>query len=298
MSRVLARPLDTRTIALSVAGVLAVGTGVLTFNYLASVGHANAPAQRRMVLIAAKPIPSHAMITADMISRVTRPADTVDPDALLTPTAAVGTIAVNDIPAGSLLTGSKVVRTSAVDLPGRVHPGMRAISISLDRVKGVSNLLEAGDRVDVIAVIPPRGDAGPKSATIIRDVRVLSIGQNTDATPGATPSPDTQQYTTATLEVTPKQADLIALADIGSTLRLALRPPKEPMRSQPVEKLTFSSMASAPRPASAPAPQMMPPYAMQRPAPPPVAPSTPKPKPISPVMMIDGDKVIAPGSGG
>ncbi len=73
MSRVLARPLDTRTIALSVAGVLAVGTGVLTFNYLASVGHANAPAQKRLVMIAAKSIPSHAVITADMLTRIARP---------------------------------------------------------------------------------------------------------------------------------------------------------------------------------------------------------------------------------
>ena len=292
MSRVLARPLDTRTIALSVAGVLAVGTGVLTFNYLASVGHANAPAVKKVVLIAAKPIPSHATITADMIARVTRPSDTVDPDALLSPAAAVGTVAVNDIPAGSLLTGSKVVRTATQGLPAKVHPGMRAISISLDRVKGVSNLLTAGDRVDVIAVLPPRGDQGPKSATIIRDVRVLSIGQNIDATPGATPAPESG-FTTATLEVTPKQADLLALADIGSTLRLALRPPKEPMRSQPVEKLSFS-VPQPPRPAPAPAvAPMVQPMAMPRPA----APATPKPAPVSPVMVVDGDKVLSPGSG-
>src|SRR5579875_683239 len=208
MSRVLARPLDTRTIALSVAGVLAVGTGVLTFNYLASVGHANAPAVKKVVMVAAKPIPSHAVITSDMIARVTRPADAVDPDALLSPSAAIGTVAVNDIPAGSLLTSSKVVRTATQGLPAKVHPGMRAISISIDRVKGVSNLLQAGDRVDVIAVIPPRGDQGPKSATIIRGARVLSIGQNIDPTPGATPEPDASaSYTTATLELTPKQAD-------------------------------------------------------------------------------------------
>jgi len=297
MSRVLARPLDTRTIALSVAGVLAVGTGVLTFNYLASVGHANAPAAKKIVLIAAKPIPSHALITADMISRTTRPADTVDPDALLAPAAAIGTVAVNDIPAGSLLTSSKVVRTASQGLPQRVHQGMRAVSISLDRVKGVSNLLEAGDRVDVIAILPPRGSEGPQSATILRGVRVLSIGQNIDGTPGATPSPDSS-YTTATLEVTPKQADLLAMADLSATLRLALRAPKEPIRSQPVEKLSFKGQTiqqPAPRPAAPSFPQMMP-WAMQRMMQPaPVA--TPKPKPTSSVMVVEGDQVITSGPG-
>ena len=293
MSRVLARPLDTRTIALSVAGVLAVGTGVLTFNYLASVGHANAPAVKKVVMVAAKPIPSHAVITSDMIARVTRPADAVDPDALVVPASAVGAIAVNDIPAGSLLTSSKVVRTATQGLPAKVHPGMRAISISLDRVKGVSNLLTAGDRVDVIAVLPPRGDQGPKSATIIRDARVLSIGQNIDATPGATPAPDSGAYTTATLEVTPKQADLLTLADINATLRLALRSPKESLRSQPVEKLVFPTLA--PRPAGA-APISRP-IAAAPPAPKPVVVNTARPVPVSPVGVIDGDKVVLPGPG-
>src|ERR1700684_3153333 len=109
MSRVLARPLDTRTIALSVAGLLAVGTGVLTYNYLASVGHANAPATQRTILIAARPIPAHSVVTADMLARASRPADAVDPDALVVPSNAIGSQAVNDIPAGSALTASKLV---------------------------------------------------------------------------------------------------------------------------------------------------------------------------------------------
>ncbi len=200
---------------------------------------------------------------------------------------------MNDIPAGSLLTSSKVVRTATQGLPARVRPGMRAVSIALDRVKGVSNLLQAGDRVDVIAVLPPRGDQGPRSATIIRDTRVLSIGMNIDATPGATPAPDSQQYTTATLELTPKQADLIAMADVGSTLRLALRPPKEPMRSQPVEKLNFAPPPAQHPAGPAPVAPMVQPMAMPRPA----APATPKPAPVSPVMVVDGDKVLSPGSG-
>src|ERR1700716_285921 len=89
MSRFLARPLDTRTIALSVAGVLALGTGVLTFNYLASVGHANAPVAQRTVLIAAKAIPAHATVTADMVNTMQRPSSAIDPDAYVAPASAV-----------------------------------------------------------------------------------------------------------------------------------------------------------------------------------------------------------------
>jgi pilus assembly protein CpaB len=288
MSRVLGRPLDTRTVALSVAGLLAVGTGVLTFNYLGSVGHAAPVASQRMVLIAAKTIPAHATITAEMLGRTTRAADSLDPDVLVAPASALGSTAANEIPAGSLLTSSKLVHVVGSGLVGRMHAGMRAVSIALDRVKGVSNLIEAGDRVDVIAVTPARNDEAPKAATIIRGAQVLSIGQMMDSQ--ATPSPDGQQYTTATLEVTPKQADLLALADINTTLRLALRSPRENLHSQPTEAI---SLAPPGKPVSAP--QIAPPAVPKLPpvAVAPVA-AAPKPKPTSPVQVIDGDSSYHP----
>ncbi len=240
MSRVLGRPLDTRTVALSVAGLLAVGTGVLTFNYLGSVNHA-APA-----VFAAdragrgQDDPGARRRSPPRCWAASRgSADAVDPDALVVPASALGSTAVNEIPAGSLLTSSKLAHVTGSALVGRMHGGMRAVSIALDRVKGVSNLIQAGDRVDVIAVTPARNDEAPKAATIIRGAQVLSIGQMIDAQ--ATPSPDGQQYTTATLEVTPKQADLLALADINTTLRLALRSPRENLRSQPTEAISLAA---------------------------------------------------------
>ncbi|HEY0613559.1 MAG TPA: Flp pilus assembly protein CpaB [Candidatus Elarobacter sp.] len=297
MSRVLARPLDTRTIALSVAGLLAVGTGVLTYNYLASVGHANSPATQRTILIASRSIPAHAILTSEMLTRTTRAADAVDPDALVVPAAAIGATTVNPIPAGSQITASKLVRYAASGLPGRVHVGMRAVAIALDRVKGVSNLIQAGDKVDVIAATMPRSDQAPKAVTIIRGATVLSVGTVTEA--GATPAPDGSSsnpgYQTATLEVTTKQADLLAMADVNTMLRLALRSPRENLRSAPVEKLVLSGGSTPPRPvAMGPTlPQMMPQaLAPQRPQPA----ATAAPKPISPVAVIDGDKVVQPGS--
>ncbi len=296
MSRVLTRPLDTRTIALSVAGLLAVGTGVLTYNYLASVSHANAPATQRTILIASRAIPAHTIVTSDMLARASRPADAVDPDVLVVPANAVGSQALADIPAGSQLTASKFTRAAAVGLPGKVHIGMRAVSIALDRVKGVSDLIRAGDRVDVIAATVPRQDQAPKAVTIIRGALVLSIGTMTD--PGATPAPDTpggtqSQFMTATLEVDPKQADLLTLADVNTMLRLALRSPKESVRSRPAEKLVLAG-SQAPPVRSAPA--VMSPMQGLMPLLRPAAPATPKPAPTPAVAVIDGDHVVTGGA--
>jgi pilus assembly protein CpaB len=278
---------------------MAVGTGVLTYNYLASVGHANSPATQRTLLVASKPIAAHTVLTAEMLTRTTRAADAVDPDAIVVPAAAIGATTVNPIPAGSQITASKLVRYAANGLPGRVHLGMRAVAIALDRVKGVSNLIQAGDRVDVIAATMPRANEAPKAVTIIRGATVLSVGTVTEA--GATPSPDGSSsnagYQTATLEVTTKQADLLALADVNTMLRLALRSPKESLRSAPVEKLTLNGGSQPPRPmAAGPTLQQMMPqlYAPPKPQVAQQAPATPKP--LSPVAVIDGDRVVQPGS--
>jgi pilus assembly protein CpaB len=285
MARVLGRPLDTRTVALSVAGLLAAGTGLLTFNYLAAIGHRVATSAQRQVIVAAKTIPAHATITAAMLVAAKRPADAVDPDAVVAPGGAIGLSAVNEIPVGSTITASKLAHALPNGLPGRVRPGMRAVSIALDRVKGVSNLLQAGDRVDVIAVTTPRTDGTPKAAAIIRGARILSIGQQIDTPTSANASPSPDQATTATLEVTPQQADLLTLADVDATLRLALRSPRDNARNEKAETISFSA-PPPPRPAIA---------APAKPAvAAPVAQRTPQPKPTSPVLVIDGGTAYHP----
>jgi pilus assembly protein CpaB len=169
---------------------------------------------------------------------------------------------------------------------------MRAVSIPIDRVKGVSGMILPGDRVDVIA-IPPATAAGggppPKAVTILRGIRVLAVGTNLED-PTATPSPEEMASATVTLEVNPKQADYLAWADANSNLRLALRSPREPIRSEPVEELTLIGNA-APGPAPAigpPAPVIGPPVGAPAPA--------PARAPSSAVQIIVGDEITAPGS--
>ena len=73
----------------------------------------------------------------------------------------------------------------------------------------------------------------------------------------ATPSPEAANFSTATLEVTPQQADLLAVADVNTILRLALRSPKEPAHSQVAETLNLAvpeqQRSIAPAPMAAPA---------------------------------------------
>jgi pilus assembly protein CpaB len=287
---VAARPrLDRRSTTLIIAAILALGTGLLTFNYLTTVGRSRtAVVAPRPVLVAARDIPARVQITGDMVTVTMRPGDAVDPDALNAPNMAIGRTSAITMPAGSTITSSKIMAAQAQTLETRVPRGMRAIAIPIDRVKGVGALIQPGDHVDVIAVTPARQGQQPVAATILRDVPVLAMGTTMETLNGATPSPDASQ--TVSLALSPSQAKLLTLVDLNATLRLSLRAPSDdksgkPMLGDPIDL----SVPAAPRgaPAAAPAPAA--------PAAPAAAPRPAAPAPVhrSGVEVINGDKVVS-----
>jgi len=237
--------MNNRRTTLIVAVILAIGAGWLTLNYLSSLQRqTNANSAPRDVIVAAQDIPARVPITPEMIAHVTRPSSAVDPNALSDSHEAVGALTLITIPAGSSITSAMIGHPSDVGLPVRLKPGMRAVSVQIDKVKGVSGLIEPGDYVDVIADPPKATVEPPPASAILRGVRVLAIGDSLEYS-SATPSPQEANSTTVTLEVTPKQADLLVMADLNTTLRLALRSPKEPLNSEPVEALRFPGGGAA-----------------------------------------------------
>lgn len=283
--------MNTRRITLLLAILLAIGTGALTLIWLNQVRQqSTAGNEPRQVVVATRTIPARTPITPDMIAVETRPQSGVDSDAFDKPGAVSGQLSLITIPQGSQVTASKVGRPRDVGLPVVLHPGTRAVSIWIDKVKGISGLLEPGDRVDVLAIPPRQGDTVPAAVAILRGIRVLAIGNMMETT-SATPDPQYQNFTTVTLEVTPQQANLLATADQNATLRLALRSPREPLNSLPTQSLSFVQSTPAPAPAPvAPAPFAAPPVAAPAPAP------APAPRSAG-IMIIDGDRISFSTSG-
>ncbi len=274
--------MNTRRMTLLLAVLLAIGTGWLTLNYVNNVKRSaiennGAP---QTVLVAAVDIPARTTITANMLQQRTLPSSVVERDAVQQPGQATGALSLITIPAGSQITSSKVGHPSDVGLPVRLAPGKRAVSIQIDKVKGISGLLQPGDRVDILAIPPRVGNELPQAAAILRGIRVLAIGSTLETT-SATPSPDEANSATVTLEVTPHQADLLAAADANTQLRLALRSPREALNSYPTESLQIpvTQVAAAPSRPQAPAPA------------PATQPARAADPPHGNVMIIDGDKV-------
>jgi pilus assembly protein CpaB len=297
---------NTRRITLIVAVVLALGTGVLLLRYLSGVNQQSQSLQEAVVLkpivLAERNIAKGEKITPDMLTKTQRPTNEVEPDAVADPAQTKGDIAMITIPKGSTITATKVGQPAELGITVRLKPGMRAVSIPVDRVKSVSNLVQPGDHVDVMASVGKGPGVPPRTYTIIRGAVVLAINSQLEQS-GATPSPDSGAAATVTLGVSPQQADLLTAADLNTTLRLALRSPQEPVRSLPAEALEFADLGSAQSnarntvlPPLYPAPAPAVPAAAN--VPPPAAPAKApgvSGSAASPVTVIDGDKVITGG---
>ncbi|MCP1336870.1 Flp pilus assembly protein CpaB [Futiania mangrovi] len=118
-----------------------------------------------------------------------------------------------------------------------VRKGMRAVSIRISPETGAGGFILPGDRVDVMVTrreteetgaAAPRGEGdqivpigqGFSAETILANVRVLAIDQTVAEQDGQ----PTVVGRTATLELTPKQAELVALGEKVGEISLSLRP--------------------------------------------------------------------------
>jgi pilus assembly protein CpaB len=102
-----------------------------------------------------------------------------------------------------------------------LDPGMRAMAVPLSAESAAGGFILPGDHVDVVQSRQMDGPNGAKkyaAGSVLRNVKVLAIDQNT----GKQKTPSVVGAT-ATLEVTPDEAELLALSKAQGELTLTLR---------------------------------------------------------------------------
>lgn len=145
------------------------------------------------------------------------------PDA---PNQLAGSIARSPFIAGEPIREPKLVRANGSGFMAAVLPtGMRAVSTEISPETGAGGFILPNDRVDVILSKrdrnPDRGGAADivNSEVIMSNIRVLAI----DQAPKEKDGQNTVVGKTATLELKPEQAEILARARQTGTLSLALR---------------------------------------------------------------------------
>ncbi|BAE52544.1 Flp pilus assembly protein CpaB [Paramagnetospirillum magneticum] len=192
------------------------------------------------ILIINRDVPSGAALAGDDLRYESWPKAAVSPRLVTrkpgedSKAAFVGMIARRPLAEGEPVSAATTFRPEASGvMAGLLAPGMRAISIAITNPTAVSGFVTPGDRVDVVLASDIKkseeginAEAGSGlllrygAETVLADLRVLAIDQQ--ITRGRDGAPI--QGKTATLEVTPKQAEILTVAGMMGTLQLSLRP--------------------------------------------------------------------------
>ena len=137
-----------------------------------------------------------------------------------------GWVARGSFGPGEPITEAKIVAPGSRGvLAAALRPGMRALSVPVNATSDISGFVLPGDQVDILIThpLPKTGDKGDPvqheaAETVLHDVRVLAVDQKIDSKAG-----ETIPAHTATLEVTPKQSEMVAVATELGKLSLSLR---------------------------------------------------------------------------
>jgi pilus assembly protein CpaB len=217
--------------------IVAIGTAMVARNLFTGAAAPQATAavpaepEGPKVLVAKRALPVGTIITADAVGYQLWPQEMVQDAYFLDGEAdmgkLLGTVVRHSITAGEPVTqGSLVAPGDRGFLAAALGPGMRAVTVPVSAKTGVAGFVFPGDHVDMMLTQAVSGDDGPElktTETILRNLRVLATDQSTETE--TTPEGKTvvHEFRTVTLEVTPRIAEKIQVAETIGTLSLALR---------------------------------------------------------------------------
>lgn len=177
-----------------------------------------------VVVVAKMEIPLGARIVAEQVGLVQMPNEVMPEGAFTSIEKAVGRVTTTKIAPREPITETRLAPDgSAAGLSALIPEGYRAMTVKVDDEAGIAGFLMPGTLVDVLAVInPPSENSGqnPISKIVLQNIKVLASGQNLDQ---AKDGRDPISVKTATLLVTPEQAEKLVLSSLDGKLRLALR---------------------------------------------------------------------------
>ncbi|MEK7824743.1 MAG: Flp pilus assembly protein CpaB [Candidatus Eisenbacteria bacterium] len=258
-----------------VAVLLGVGAAVVGYyglTSMASQAAAQNNANYRNVVVTATDLTFGVKLDRPMLRTVRYPKESVPEGAFASLDSVVGQTTKVFMSAREPVTAIKLSSRGG-GLSMLVRPNMRAASLEVNQVSGVSGFVLPGDRVDVLVTVEPnnsRQDAITR--TVLQNIEVLASGQKTEQQDN---KPITVQ--SVTILVDPDGAETLALAMHEGKIHLVLRNPED-QEVVKVASLSTREMlgnrtevavktpAGPRRAMTAPAPA---PVAAMRPAPPP-----------------------------
>jgi pilus assembly protein CpaB len=177
------------------------------------------------VVVAKVEIPIGTRIVPEQLSVVQFP-KSVAPDGTFATIddKLVGRVTTVRIAVREPITESRLAPVGAAGgLTSLIPDGYRAMTVKVDDVVGVSGFIQPGTLVDIVVTIIPPDSARNRekvSKIVLQNIKVLASGQNIDKPKN---EKETDRVKAVTLQVTPEQAEKLALASSEGRLQLVMR---------------------------------------------------------------------------
>jgi len=206
---------------LGVAVAIALVTSFLIYRVLPKQTDVNAATiQTQPVTVALADLGWGKVLAKEMMKTVPYPKEYVPPGSFSDPNALTGRVLLYPVKANEPIFESRLapasIKTGGV--AAVITSKKRAVAVKVDKIIGVAGFINAGNRVDVLVTIASGKTSAPVTKTVLENVLVLAVGPDLEKK-GKEPSPTD----VITLEVTPEEAEKLALASTEGKLQMALR---------------------------------------------------------------------------
>ena len=277
-----------------IAVLIALITSLLIYGYLKKSRVTPVAIEKESVAVATVDLTWGTKLTKEMMKQIDVPKGSLPGGFFSGPSAIEGRVLIYPVKANEPIFESRLapmhVKTGGV--AAVVNPKKRAMAVKVDKVIGVSGFIHPGNRVDVLITLATGKASAPVTKTILENILVLAVGSETKEKRGI--EERSSSVDVITFEVTPQEAEKLALATTEGKLQLVLRnfSDTEPVLTQGTSISNLLSSYSSQEPAKekkGPArkegevTKVVPP-------PPPETKEVEKPKPFI-VEMIKGNKI-------
>lgn len=174
----------------------------------------------KTVVVAARPIPVGTVLADNDVQSIPWPADGTPTGAFDSVQQVAGHTVLVPLTKGEPVLAARLASAGKSGDGSGVPEGMRAVSVHVSDSSGVLAQLGPGQKVDVQVLISRKGgNSEPELRTILEGVPVIAVSPQPEVSSQGTNLP------AVTLLTNPADADILALADSGARVRLALRNP-------------------------------------------------------------------------
>lgn len=211
--------------------LLSLAAGFMVFTWMTSSRPQPQAAQAPEtvnIVVAAQPVGKGTKLSEQHLRLAAFLPESVPAGTFTAPEELLSRVTSVPLEPGEIITAARLLDDSVQygGVSTLISPGMRAIAVKGNQILGIAGFIRPGNSVDVLVTIDDERRDKDKAVTktVLENIRVIATGTELEKKGDDTETSSVDVYT---LEMTPVDAEKLALAATRGTLHFALRNPAD-----------------------------------------------------------------------